>query len=83
MRDITLGQYYPVKSLIHSLDARVKIILMIGCGLLVASGVIMLFYPHPIVRYSLIAIIIGVGFIKREQLIKHIMVFIETTKRKS
>ena len=60
-----------------------KIILMIGCGLLVASGVIMLFYPHPIVRYSLIAIIIGVGFIKREQLIKHIMVFIETTKRKS
>ena len=26
IRDITIGQYYPVKSRIHSLDPRVKII---------------------------------------------------------
>jgi len=26
IRDITIGQYYPVKSYIHALDARTKII---------------------------------------------------------
>ncbi len=33
IRDITIGQYYPVKSRIHSLDPRVKIIctLFISC----------------------------------------------------
>ncbi len=29
MNNITLGQYYPAKSLIHSLDARVKVVLAI------------------------------------------------------
>ena len=29
-RDMTLGQYYPVKSMVHSLDPRVKIILLIA-----------------------------------------------------
>ena len=30
LKDITLGQYYPVKSPVHSLDARVKILLSIA-----------------------------------------------------
>ncbi|MBR5774114.1 MAG: energy-coupling factor transporter transmembrane protein EcfT, partial [Clostridia bacterium] len=29
LKDITLGQYYPVKSVIHKIDPRVKILLMI------------------------------------------------------
>ena len=29
MNNITLGQYYPAKSFIHSLDARVKVILAV------------------------------------------------------
>ena len=29
MNNITLGQYYPAKSLIHSLDARVKVVLAV------------------------------------------------------
>ena len=30
LKDITLGQYYPVKSPVHKLDARVKILLSIA-----------------------------------------------------
>lgn len=30
MNNITLGQYYPAKSLIHSLDARIKVVLAIA-----------------------------------------------------
>ena len=30
LKDITLGQFYPAKSLVHSLDPRVKIILLIA-----------------------------------------------------
>ncbi len=26
LKDITIGQYYPTKSIIHNLDARVKLI---------------------------------------------------------
>ena len=31
MKDITFGQYYPVDSVIHRLDPRIKIILCIAC----------------------------------------------------
>ena len=30
MRDITLGQYFPTSSLIHRLDARIKILSLIA-----------------------------------------------------
>ena len=30
LKDITLGQYYPVKSFVHDLDPRVKILLTIA-----------------------------------------------------
>jgi len=29
--DITLGQYYPIDSFVHKLDAQVKIILTLLC----------------------------------------------------
>ena len=29
MREITLGQYYPVKSVLHRMDPRMKLIIMI------------------------------------------------------
>ncbi len=31
IRDVTLGQYYPGKSLVHRLDPRVKIVLLVAC----------------------------------------------------
>ena len=30
MKDITFGQYYPAKSFVHKMDARVKILLIIA-----------------------------------------------------
>ena len=35
LKDITLGQYYPVKSFVHDLDPRVKIILTVAFIVLV------------------------------------------------
>ena len=48
MREITLGQYYPVKSVIHSLDARVKIILMV-------AYIVMVFFAQSFFAYGVIA----------------------------
>ena len=30
MKDVSFGQYYPVKSFVHKMDARVKILLSIA-----------------------------------------------------
>ena len=44
LKDITLGQFYPVKSPIHSLDARTK---LLGTLLfMVAIFVVNQFYPY-------------------------------------
>ena len=49
MREITLGQYYPVKSPVHSLDARVKIILMV-------SYIVMVFFAQSFFAYGVITL---------------------------
>ena len=42
IRDITLGQYYPAKSVIHQLDPRVKLVatMLYVISLFVAKGII-------------------------------------------
>ena len=54
MKDITLGQYYPVKSLVHSLDPRVKIVLLIIALVTVFLPDNMLLYI-PIAAFILLA----------------------------
>lgn len=53
IRDITIGQYYPVKSRIHNLDPRVKII----CTILF---LVSLFIQNSILGYVLATIFLGV-----------------------
>ena len=60
-----------------------KVILMIGGGLIAASAGIMLLYSVPIVRYSLIAVLALVCLIKRQQVKKYIMVLMDVMNRKS
>ncbi|MBQ2752932.1 MAG: energy-coupling factor transporter transmembrane protein EcfT [Firmicutes bacterium] len=52
IRDITIGQYYPVRSLVHSLDARVKI-------LAVLVYIIMLFLVDSFIGYAVVALILA------------------------
>ena len=52
IRDITIGQYYPVKSLIHDLDPRVKIV----CTLLF---LISLFVQGNIIGYIVATVFLG------------------------
>jgi energy-coupling factor transport system permease protein len=53
LKDITLGQYYPVKSPLHKLDPRVKI-------LLVFAFIILLFFVKNFVGYVVFAIFTGI-----------------------
>lgn len=52
IRDITIGQYYPVKSKVHSLDARVKI-------LAVLVYIITLFLVDSFIGYAVVAAVLG------------------------
>ena len=47
MREITLGQYYPVRSVLHSMDARAKLILMI-------AYIVMIFFVDTFIAYGLV-----------------------------
>ena len=51
MREITLGQYYPVNSVIHRLDARAKLILMI-------AYVVTVFFINTFIGYGVLAILL-------------------------
>ncbi|MBR2988447.1 MAG: energy-coupling factor transporter transmembrane protein EcfT [Clostridia bacterium] len=64
MREITLGQYYPVKSIIHSLDARVKIILMV-------AYIVMVFFAQSFFSYGVIGLfLLFTIFLSRIPLLK-------------
>ena len=52
VRDITIGQYYPAKSVIHRLDPRVKIV----CTLLF---LISLFIQRSILGYVVATLFLG------------------------
>ena len=54
LKDITLGQYYPTKSIIHSLDARTK---LLGTLVFMASiFVINQFWPYIVALLALVAV---------------------------
>ena len=55
LKDITIGQHYPVQSLIHKLDARVKLIATFI--FMISLFIINKFWPYLIVIGSLLAII--------------------------
>lgn len=55
LKDITIGQYYPTNSIIHKLDARVKLIATFI--FMVSLFIINKFWPYLIVVGSLIAVV--------------------------
>lgn len=55
LKDITIGQYYPTNSIIHKLDARVKLIATFI--FMISLFIINKFWPYLIVVGSLIAVI--------------------------
>ncbi|WP_250672904.1 energy-coupling factor transporter transmembrane component T [Paraclostridium ghonii] len=55
LKDITIGQYYPTNSIIHKLDARVKLIATFI--FMISLFIINKFWPYLIVVVSLIALI--------------------------
>lgn len=56
----------------------VRIILALGLGLLLGAGAIMLLYTMPVIRYCLLAVLLGVGIWKR----KFIMDLLKKMKNK-
>ena len=64
MREITLGQYYPVRSPIHSLDPRAKLVLMI-------AYIVMIFFVDAFVVYGLVGLFLLITiFLSRVPLLK-------------
>ena len=49
MREIALGQYYPVKSLLHRLDPRIKLLMMI-------TYIVMIFFVKSFIGYAVVAL---------------------------
>ncbi len=52
LRDITIGQFYPVESVIHSLDPRTKIALTFGF-------IVSLFFSTHLLLYAVAAVVLG------------------------
>jgi energy-coupling factor transporter transmembrane protein EcfT len=52
LRDITIGQHYPVESPIHRLDSRTKIAMTFGF-------IISLFFSTNIIVYAIAAVVLG------------------------
>ncbi len=53
LRDITIGQYYPVESCIHSLDPRTKIILVL-------IYIVSIFFIDSFLGYAAIVVVLGI-----------------------
>lgn len=53
LRDITIGQHYPVESPIHNLDARTKIAMTFGF-------IVSLFFSTNIIVYAIAALVLGI-----------------------
>ncbi len=52
MREITLGQYYPVSSPMHRLDPRVKLLMMI-------TYIVMIFFINTFVGYGIVLLLLA------------------------
>ena len=55
LKDITIGQYYPTNSIIHKLDARVKLIATFI--FMVSLFIINKFWPYLLVALVLVTVI--------------------------
>jgi len=51
LRDIAFGQYYPAKSVVHRMDARIKIFLVV-------AYIVMLFFVQDFVGFGLVAVFV-------------------------
>ncbi len=60
----------------------IKIIMLLGGGLMVASFGIMLLYPFALVRYGLLVVCVIIALIKRKQLKRSVSYITNTLKRK-
>lgn len=47
MREVALGQYYPVKSVVHRLDPRIKLIMMV-------LYIVMIFFITTFIGYGIV-----------------------------
>ncbi len=54
MREITLGQYYPVSSPVHRLDPRVKLLMMI-------LYIVMIFFIETFVGYGIVVVLLALA----------------------
>ena len=52
MREITLGQYYPVKSVLHRMDPRMKLIIMI-------LYIVMIFFIKTFVGFGIVLVFLA------------------------
>lgn len=69
MRDITFGQYYPVKSFIHGIDARVKIIMTL---LFMISVFFIVSYTTFVFMFLALTIIIAISRVPYKIVLKSI-----------
>ncbi len=78
MRDVTFGQYYPTKSFVHNMDARIKILLSIAYIVAVfLVGQLHFISFLPCVGFLLLAIAVSkVPFFKILKSIKAILFFV-------
>ena len=74
IRDITIGQYYPVKSRIHSLDPRVKII----CTLLF---LVSLFVQSSFLGYVIATLFLGMVIYMSKVALRFIPILLEETDK--
>ena len=67
LKDITLGQYFPGKSVIHRLDPRTKLILLVVyiVGLFASSG-----WVSYLLMFSFIALVIKISTIPVKSILK-------------
>jgi energy-coupling factor transport system permease protein len=56
MREITLGQYYPVSSPMHRLDPRVKLLMMI-------TYIVMIFFINTFVGYGIVLLLLALTIV--------------------
>ena len=60
MRDISFGQYYPVKSFVHNIDARIKIFVTL---LYMVSVFFIVSYTTFVCMFALLMIIIAISHV--------------------
>ena len=69
MRDISFGQYYPVSSFIHSIDARIKILVTL---LFMVTVFFIVSYTAFVFMFFLLALVIAISHVPYKIVLKTI-----------